>query len=480
MQEIQTISLANIPVDFNSYKNQEGELMMSADLMTAFLKHLLRPEYRFEPYSKQWYKFDGQRWVVNHSVLSHISYLTLQIRANIGPICKQTDKAFVSNFSGSLKTKLEAVPELQIAPDQLDQFGDLLNTPDYIVNLKDNSTASHNPDLLMTQITKVSPWDDDDGKNCPNYIAHLKLVTGNDESLIEYLEMLSGYFLSGILSMQEFYSFYGHGSNGKSVLTQIWMYCMGDYACMSVPGQFGYDGRQQHKEADMRLLGKRLVISEEVSSWDIAKLKQWTDGGDVVARKMHGESVGFKPQCKLLFISNVKPALTSNDYGLERRLRLIPFDQRIADEQRDFFFLEQKLKPEAAFILNRMTKAAQKFFVNGKIETPTVVADISKDYFNEENIIGLFIGEKCQPLKDHTIIFGTFYDKLITWGNSAGFEIPSKKKISQLLENMGYKRGRTSQKCFIQNIEWKESSVVDYHPPDGGLSPVEDWHDKYE
>ncbi len=76
------------------------------------------------------------------------------------------------------------------------------------------------------------------------------------------------------------------------------------------------------------------------------------------------------------------------------------------------------------------------------------------------NIIGNVINEECTPGQFYYIPFGELYDKLVLWCISAGYDEPSKKKTSQLLMNMGYRRGKTDAIRLIKGLKWKEVSDI--------------------
>ena len=450
--------LHNLGGKYHLYTNEEGSLTMSTDLIADIIVHRLRPKWRFEPLAKQWYHFDGNYWKVSHSGYKAIIREVLEVKAALRGGCSNFNKSLDASFAKTIQGKVEADEIVQIAVEDMDKDPTILNTPAGIIDLQTGRLDKPDPDKLCFQITGVAPEDDEDFDKCPLYDQQLELVSAGNGELRQYFEDLSGYLLTGYISEQEFYSFYGRGDNGKGVLTKLWGDAMGTYAHTATAGQFSANNDTKHPEQDMRCMGKRLVLAEEIGSWDINKLKRFTDGGKISAREMHGKSTEFVPRCKLVFVSNVKPKLTTNDWGLERRLRLIEFSRRITEEEKDKTFI-QRISPELPYILNRMVLSAVRYMSTRKLHTPQIVRDKSKEYFNSENVVGAFLDECCTPTQNSAIVFGEFYERLQLWCGKAGFEYPTKRKAQQLLENMGYTRGKGADLRMIPGLEWTTAAV---------------------
>ena len=72
-----------------------------------------------------------------------------------------------------------------------------------------------------------------------------------------------------------------------------------------------------------------------------ALVKQLTGGDRVTARFLHGEYFDFVPAFKLFLAVNHKPIIKGTDHAIWRRVRLIPFDVTIREnEQGEEGFVE--------------------------------------------------------------------------------------------------------------------------------------------
>ena len=452
---------------YERHKGANGLPIASVSYFANYLAQILSRNWRYEPFLKQWYKFDGHRWIEAESALSAINEMTLDLMQVEREFSKDGEKAFGSTFIPAVKRLLEADERIQIRIRDFDQQPELLNTPDGTIDLRTGDKLSPTESHFISRITGLSPIDDKNGELCPNYMRHLQFISNNDTDLIKYFELFSGYCLTGHIYLQEFYTWSGFGANGKSMLYKIWHYIMGEYAGIAASGQFSIAGRMAHKEQDLRLMGRRLVVSEEVSNWDLDKLKQFTDGGAISAREMHGKTTSFVPQFKLLFMTNNPPKLGSLDYGVERRLKMITFRNRITEDMRNPRFLDECLIPEAPYIMNRMVKHASEFLKIGGLPLPNAVKESSKDYFDSENITQQFVEDNCQADPDSGILFGDFYERMTAWCNKHGLDIPSKHKVGRQLTGMGYNKSREHDRRY-SGIKWLETSATTYIAPYAG------------
>lgn len=102
------------------------------------------------------------------------------------------------------------------------------------------------------------------------------------------------------------------------------------------------------------LHGKRLVLvseTDEGCSIAEAQLKEITSNEPITARKLHRDPFTFMPSHKTLLMTNHPPFVKGSDDGIWRRLDIIEFNNKIADNAKDPHFRENKLRSELPGIL---------------------------------------------------------------------------------------------------------------------------------
>lgn len=433
--------------NLRAYCNELGILTISPKMIVDMLLTVMADTYKFEPNMKVWFHFDGMHWIEENGMLGLISNALFEIKERYDcptPYILGLKKINTIQFTSDVVRLLQGTKAIFVNIDDFDKKPDLLNTPIGTYILGTGERYTNRASDLLRHITSVSPQDDEDGIHCPNYIKHLKFMSENDTEKQVFLERISGYCITGYMFTQEFYWFYGIAANGKSSLVQIWLHILHMYGYVASPDHFAFKFQQAHPEQDMRLAGKRLVVSEELraSRWDESKIKTVVSGGMISAREMHGKSVNFFPQCKLIFTSNNKPDTDGGDGGFARRLNMIGFAKQIPIEDRIPDFDKRCLQPEAPYILNRMIKYAGEVIRAMKIPKPMSVELATRSYLLDNNVVEVFIGDQCETNQYISETIKNLCLALEAYCLDNGYEVMTRKKIGVLFEKLGYTKDR--------------------------------------
>jgi putative DNA primase/helicase len=145
-----------------------------------------------------------------------------------------------------------------------------------------------------------------------------------------------------------------------------------------------------------RLRGSRFVTTTEAEQGKkLAEplIKQITGNDKITARFLYGEYFNFTPTFKIFMATNHKPVIKGTDYGIWRRIRLIPFTTTIPPEKQDKR-LQEKLAAEASGILNWLVEGARRWKEKG-LQTPEDILNATDEYRGEMDVLGNFIKERC-------------------------------------------------------------------------------------
>ena len=190
-----------------------------------------------------------------------------------------------------------------------------------------------------------------------------------------FLQRLIGYCLTGDVGRQVFAFFYGHGANGKSVFIELIAWLLGDYA-HKVPTEMlmHHQRNRQGPSPDIvSLKGRRFIYANETEEGRRlaeARVKDFTGGDTLTGRAPYGKAdITLRPTHKLFVVGNHKPEITDTSIGMWRRVRLIPFDQTIAEAKRDPKLLET-LKSEGSGILNGLLLGLEGLLAAWLANTP--------------------------------------------------------------------------------------------------------------
>ena len=285
---------------------------------------------------------------------------------------------------------------LVVAKAALDSDPWLLNVANGTVDLRTGNLREHSRDDLITQISDV---DFDPNAKAPTWDAFLSKAMRGSMPLRLYLQRLVGYTLTGTTNEHVLVFHYGNtGSNGKSTFLTALRALMGDYGC-SAPRSLLFEARngaEPHPTELARLYGKRLATCSEVPEnveLAEAKVKDLT-GGDVLSvRRMNENFWDLIPSHTLHAAGNHKPIIKGTDGGIWRRIKLVPWTNRISDEEKDGE-LGAKLALERSGILAWAVHGCLAWQESG-LDEPAEVTSAGAEYRSESDVLGAFFADQC-------------------------------------------------------------------------------------
>jgi putative DNA primase/helicase len=321
---------------------------------------------------------------------------------------------------------------------QFDADPMLLNTPNNTLDLRGLPTPerAHRRDNHMTRTTAVSAAA---AADCPRWMAFLLRIMDGDQSMVDYLQRVCGYCLTGSVEEHALFFGYGSGANGKGTFAAVVLGILNTdqhgYAAIAPISTFTASHTDQHPTDLAMLRGKRCVIAQETEegrSWAVAKLKMMTGGDRITARFMRQDFFTYEPQFKILILGNHKPALGSVDEAIRRRVNIIPFTVKIPEADRDPK-LGDKLKAEYPQILRWMLEGCAIWQRDG-LRPPAKVIVATETYLTDEDRVGSWINECCTV---GPTCYGTLVDLFNSWGRWANQngEVPgSRKELAKALD----------------------------------------------
>ncbi|MGF1625961.1 MAG: phage/plasmid primase, P4 family [Alphaproteobacteria bacterium] len=357
---------------------------------------------RYLPAWGKWLAWDGARWIVdercrNFALAREICrQQAADIRANspndaLGKLARMIASARTINAVQSLA---QSDPRQTLVPDDLDRDQWLLNTRAGTVDLRSGELHAHDRGDLITKLTGAALGAEYRGSMWLRFLD--RIMDGNRE-LVDYMQRVAGYLLTGSTAEHALFYCYGTGSNGKSVFINTITRTLGDYATTAPAETFMQSKNDRHPTEIAALAGARVVTAQEVASgrvWDEGKIKALTGGDRIAARFMRGDFFQFTPQFKLLLAANHRPVLQTVDEAIKRRIHLIPFDITIKAEERDAS-LPDKLIAEAPAILRWMVDGCLEWQAQG-LNPPDIIRETTERYLDGEDTLGQWLEECCE------------------------------------------------------------------------------------
>lgn len=176
----------------------------------------------------------------------------------------------------------------------------------------------------------------------------------------------------------------GDGGNGKSVLIELLAYMMSDLAA---PFDFDILSRENPGYSIAQVQGKRMLFSsesEENSKLAAKTMKAMIDGSTLNARPIYGSPYIYTGFFTIIWAMNHKPKIMSTKNDVWRRLSVHPFNRIFSDKEKDVELLD-KLKAEAAGVMNYLIDSLKRLIDNGHKFTYSDTCQTAKDEYKQEN-----------------------------------------------------------------------------------------------
>jgi putative DNA primase/helicase len=165
------------------------------------------------------------------------------------------------------------------------------------------------------------------------------------------------------------------------------------------------------------LHGKRLVAcveSDKNRRLAESLVKELTGGDTIKARRMREDFWSFRPSHTVILITNHRPEVRGTDYGMWRRLRLVPFTVTIPPKKQDKR-LTEKLRAEAPGILRWCVEGCLNWQREGGLGEPVEVTTATDEYRKTMDVFGRFIEECCITGPEMKVKRSELYSAYTSW-----------------------------------------------------------------
>ncbi len=352
---------------------------------------------------------------------------------------------------------------IAVTSDQLDADNFLLGVRNGVLDLRTGTLRDEQREDWITRSARVEY---DPIAMAPTWLAFLDSIMAGNRDLIDFLQTLAGYCLTGDTREQKFFFFYGTGANGKSTFLNTLREMMGGYAVQARPEVLMVvrGGAQAHGHtADiMPLIGARLAAANETEEGQrLAEslIKQITGGEPIMVRSPYGrESVLVMPQFKAVMAGNHKPIIRGTDHGIWRRLVCVPFTVTIPDDNQDKALMD-KLRDEYPGILNWVLEGCLRWQAQGLTLPPVLQAE-RQAYMTEMDVLQRWIDEACEVKPGSESGVRQAYRSFNNWVAAGGYGVVSETRFAQQLSEKGFERVKTRAGSVVKGLLPKQGWLV--------------------
>ncbi|MEX3621886.1 phage/plasmid primase, P4 family [Viridibacillus arvi] len=407
-----------------------------------------------------WMMWDGKRWKFDNK--KQIERIANKVLRELEKSEDEFERKWARSC-GKRNIRMNSIKDLMpLVPAEREEFDRhkfLFNVENGTINLKDGKLQQHDRELKLTRISNVAF----DGKaECPTWLKFLDQIFKGDKELIEYMQCLVGYSLTGDISEQSMYFLVGGGSNGKSTYVNAVKSLLGDYGLQTKSDTFIKKKDTGANNDIARLANARFVSaveSEEGEKLQESLVKTITGGEPILARFLRQEFFEFLPEFKVFFTTNHKPIIGGVDDGIWRRVKIIPFTLSLKPHERDKK-LDEKLSLEMPGILNWAIEGCLKWQKSG-LKEPRVVVDATGNYKEDMDILAPFLNEVCyidEPKNESIKIEAKeLYNVYDSWCYKSGERALGNRSFYRMLETKGFGKAKgAGNKTFLTGITLNE------------------------
>ncbi|MBP3909387.1 MAG: hypothetical protein J6D33_10715 [Turicibacter sp.] len=302
----------------------------------------------------------------------------------------------------------------------IEETKEYLNLKNGFLNLSTFELILHTPDILsFVQL----PIEYDVEAQCPVFMDFIYDIFENDEQRVKLVQEILGYCLTTDTNLQQFFIFYGSGSNGKGVLSRIFQALCGKENCSSATLEelnrpFG---KQVIKD-------KRLNISAETDSaqakMNTQTLKMLTGEDTILIESKFKDPYSIRPYAKLIILANHYPNTDDRSEGYYRRCVFIPFNKQYVKQGKPLKsncayqdpHLEGKLMQELDGIFVWALEGYRRLVDNGYTLTFSKESEkVKQDYLQWLDPMMEFISERLNPMSGNRMLKETVFDEFNKW-----------------------------------------------------------------
>lgn len=229
-----------------------------------------------------WALFDGNRWDVGKQpglpalglvtqTLDHIvrnDAVALARREQMNNVPEKQQRAgklfayakHSGDLTGIIRAMKLAEPRLFVPADAFDSDPLLLGCSNGVIDLSTGELLPSRPEQFITQSTGIMF---DPKATAPTWDAFLTRIFRQHDDLAAFMQVMAGYWLTGLTDPAILAVLYGVGANGKSTFVESLQNAMGDYATVAPQKLLMARYGSEHSTEVMHLRGRRFVTAVE-------------------------------------------------------------------------------------------------------------------------------------------------------------------------------------------------------------------------
>lgn len=363
-------------------------------------------------------------------------------------------RAFQNNSIEMIKSH----PDILLPIKKMDFYCQMIGMENGVFDLDNREIIKNGRDKF---VSKTLNAEYDPNASSPVFDAFIeRLFPELDER--SYVMKALAYALSGEADLHQFFIMVGSGANGKSTLMELMACIFGTYSVALNPNSLIRKASEGVNNDIAPLRGARLCLTSETPNGavlDVALIKRLVGGDTIATRFLYQEYFEFVNKAVIFMLTNFMPVFDGGDLGFKRRVRIIPFDVVIPEEERDAKLLS-KMKGEAAGILNRLLDAYDLYREEG-LKMPPKFKDATQHFCDQSDLIKQFFDDELEYNNESFLTVSRVYDMYKRWATERLYKPMAQNTFSNMFEmHTKLERERVNQGRVWKGINVRCSSML--------------------
>lgn len=338
---------------------------------------------------------------------------------------------------------LKTSNEILISPEEFNSYPELLNFRDCVMNLDTGTLHEQQPEHLATTFIDVTRHELEFPYYRGTFEQVMKNAFGGDPNKEQLFLEIAGSIISNDFP-KNFFVFAGESNTGKSKLGEFLVNLIGRDCCLNLdkgPSMLG------DRYTLGNFPGKKLAFCFELpeialDARAVAQVKQLTGDASLLSgEKKYANTISFRNTAKLLFCTNHRLTLSTEDSAFWKRLVLLPFENPIPIEKQDPYLLS-KLEVEKGWLVQQALEAYRTLkarnFAFTKVNIPPEYQPEAALYSpSTQDIIRRFYKDRCIPDPESSISVADLYAAFAEFCRFSGWEACNRADFSKQLRACG-------------------------------------------
>lgn len=407
-------------------------------------KFLYCEAYGWLYYTGTHYQREGAEAQVDRAIVD-----TLKARRALGAAVEKYDLVKACHASAGNKNGVKDLLQSLITEEvgKFDNDPDRLNCNNGVLDLRTGELLPHDQGQRFTYCL---PVDYDPKADRGAWVKFLLDALGNPE-MVDYLQVATGYSLTGQTWEEILFYLYGPPRSGKGTFTETIIAMMGmPLATEADFATFTAERSGDTQNFDLAPLKPcRFVAAGESNKnqpLNPAKIKALTGRNFVRCAFKHRDHFTYQPAFKIWLSSNHPVNVDVDDDAAWGRVRVIDFPHsHLGEEDKS---LKARLSTPAALrgVLAWAVEGAQLWYnligTSKGLPTPERIAEATQAQRDQQDYIKMFLGECCGNDPEAFITSTELYQAYKNWCEDNGASAKHLKQFTAAISRKGYETGK--------------------------------------